>query len=132
MSDPQLVLQPPEFKPGAMQSPIFCTVRKPAVPHIEWWFPFENPAKTSVSSLDWTDWKLLRTREAGDHWIAFSPVPSHPIQRNITLGDSLDVPKRAAATFLPADVKNAELLEYDETGVIALFKLKNYKVLMCE
>lgn len=63
--------------------------------------------------------------------MASSLVTSHPTQRNEISDDLLDVPEPEAATFLPADIKNAEELKFDETEVIAFFKTKNYKVHMC-
>lgn len=56
--------------------------------------------------------------------MASSPKASHLTQRQTTLDDPLDVPEPAAATVLPADVQNAEELDYDKTGVVALFKKK--------
>lgn len=63
--------------------------------------------------------------------MASSFVSRHPTQCNATWYDVLDLPEPAAATDLPAVVKHAGELEFDDTDVTALFKKKSYKVYMC-
>lgn len=62
--------------------------------------------------------------------MTFPPVISHFTQRNATLDQRLDVPEPVAVTVLPANDKNAEEVQFDQTDAIALFKKKVYKVHM--
>lgn len=57
--------------------------------------------------------------------MASSPVTRLPTQRHATSDECLDVLKRAAATVLPADVENAEGLNFEETKGVESFKKKN-------
>lgn len=60
----------------------------------------------------------------GDHELASSSVTCHPVSCNALFNDCLEVTKRAVATFLPAVVKNADQLDFDQSDVISLFKKK--------
>lgn len=63
--------------------------------------------------------------------MAFSPMNSHPTQRDTASIVRLEVPELAYLTLLPAESKNTEELDFDKTEVVSFFKKKNCKVLMC-
>lgn len=63
--------------------------------------------------------------------MAGSRVTSHASQPTATLDDHLYIPEGATLTVVPAEVENAEDLEFDESNVIALSKKTKYKVHMC-
>lgn len=54
--------------------------------------------------------------------MTFSQVTERPMQGYITSEDRLVVPKPAMKTILPADVKPAKEMDFDETDVVALLK----------
>lgn len=63
--------------------------------------------------------------------MAPSPVTIHPLQRDDSLDDFVDVPEPAARTVLPADVKIATELDFNDCDRVALLKKRNYEVHMC-
>lgn len=63
--------------------------------------------------------------------MASLPVTSHLTQCNATLHYHLDFQKPAAATAVPADVRIADELEFDDSDVTALIMKKKFKVPIC-
>lgn len=50
-----------------------------------------------------------------------SPVNGHPMQRNASLHQPLDLPDPTVTTILLADVKNSENLGYDDKDLTSFF-----------
>lgn len=75
----------------------------------------QNPEKLNVEDLG----------------IAPSPATSHSITGDTLSNNRQDTSGNAVATVLPADIENAEALNFDETDIIALFKKPNNKAGLC-
>lgn len=58
-------------------------------------------------------------------------VTFHPKNCVGIFDNGMDVPKPAAANFLPAEFKIAEESDSDETDLVERFKRKHYKVCIC-
>lgn len=83
-----------------------------------------EPSDTADRSPEWPNWIKSKKQEVEDPGMESSPVASHSTQREATLDGRLDVAESTVVTFLPADLKHAEELDFDESEVIALFKKK--------
>lgn len=79
----------------------------------------EQPDRTSHNKLGGKDPRM-------ESWL----VTCHHTKRDTTLDDRLGVPQSVFRTVLPADAKNAEDLEFDETDEITNSQTKKYKVHM--
>lgn len=72
---------------------------------------------------------------SGRRWGLWDSVQS--VARHLKAGCApwswgLEFTEPAIAVFLPADIQNADELEFDETDVIEMFKNNNYHVHMCQ